>query len=209
MCVCVCVCVRARVFVSVWEFTCTPAKMHVHVCGSLSRDRVCVCAYARTYVHIVCANVCSWVGVRVRANHTPSNMYARVCGCLCARACVCVRARACACVHVRAFVCVCVCARALARALTIVSTDFINTLIIINVQTPISTIISPVQICFTRQQLAYTSFSLSADLKRVTSVNSYPYRHKYPATASNAPLLAPVYLPSPSSCCMSPGDVKH
>ena len=85
--------------------------------------------------------------------------------------CVCVRARACACVHVRvrAFVCVCVCARALARALTIVSTDFINTLIIINVQTPISTIISPVQICFTRQQLAYTSFSLSADLKRETS----------------------------------------
>ena len=148
------------------------------------------CACAQTTHRVICMLVCAGACARVRV-------------------CVCVRApvRACMCVRVR--LCVCVCARALARALTIVSTDFINTLIIINVQTPISTIISPVQICFTRQQLAYTSFSLSADLKRVTSVNSYPYRHKYPATASNAPLLAPVYLPSPSSCCMSPGDVKH
>ena len=144
------------------------------------------CACAQTKHRVICMLVCAG-----------------------ACACVCVCARACACVRVRAFVSVCVCARALARALTIVSADFINTLIIINVQTPISTIISPVQICYTRQQLAYTSFSLSADLKRVTSVNSYPYRHTYPATASNAPPLAPVYLPSPSSCCMSPGDVKH
>ena len=126
-----------------------------------------------------------------------------ICMLVCAGACACVRM--CVCVRACACVCVCVCV----RALRTVSTDFINTLIIINVQTTISTVlISPVQICFTRQ-LAYTSSSLSADLKRVTSVNTYPHRHTYPATASNAPPLAPVYLPSPSSCCTSPGDVKH
>ena len=118
VCVCVCVCARARarapkrvgacMFVSVWAFTCTPAKMYAHACGSLSGDHVCMGVCARVSVLCVLMYV-RGLACACAQTKRPSNMYARVCGCLCVRAYVCV----CVCVRapVRACVCVCVCAR--------------------------------------------------------------------------------------------------